>query len=138
MRGVIGSSALIGIAVATVLAASGCNDDSKSESAPATTPAAASSKERPPTPLPGDPVQCGPGALGLAVIAYTTKGNALCQTAVAVTDAYHNERARQPDGDIAVTVENVRWICGVRQGDPNPYQECASQNESADIVRLVS
>ncbi|WP_157535224.1 hypothetical protein [Nocardia inohanensis] len=52
--------------------------------------------------------------------------------------AYADQRAGQSSGDIAVVVENVRWVCGERQGEPNPYQECSSQNESADKVRLYS
>lgn len=137
MRGAIGSLAIVGMAAATTLALTGCSDDSKSESG-ATTGAAATSKKASTTPLPGEAVQCGPGPWGLAVVAYTTKGADFCPTAMSVVNDYAVQRDTRADGDIAVTVDNIRWVCGERSGDPNPFQECASQNESADVIRLFS
>ncbi|MFI6869207.1 hypothetical protein [Nocardia sp. NPDC050406] len=136
MRRAIESLVFIGLVGAVALTA-GCGDDSKPQAADTTTAAPTSAKPAPAV-LPGEPVDCGTGPNGLAVIAHTTKGVDFCSHAVAVVDAYAAQREKQPDGDIAVTVDNMRWVCGERQGDPNPYQECASQNESADIVRLAS
>lgn len=136
MRGVIGSLAMIGMAATATLVVAGCSDDSKSESG--ATSAAATSKKASTTPLPGEAVQCGPGPWGLAVVTYTTKGADFCPTAMSVVNDYAVQRDKQADGDIAVTVDNIRWVCGERSGDPNPFQECASQNESADVVRLFS
>lgn len=136
MRGVIGSLAMIGMAATTTLVLAGCGDDSKSESG--ATSAAATPKKASTTPLPGEAVQCGPGPWGLAVVTYTTKGADFCPTAMSVVNDYAVQRDKQTDGDIAVTVDNIRWVCGERSGDPNPFQECASQNESADVVRLFS
>ncbi|MGX1805198.1 hypothetical protein ACWIGI_05745 [Nocardia sp. NPDC055321] len=136
----IGSSALVVLGAVAVLATAGCSDDSTSESAPATSAEASAQDSRPAAPL--DPklpvVDCGPGPLGLAVVAYTQKGTEFCGTALAVTTSYTDARKTQESGDIPVTIENVRWICGERQGDPNPFQECSSQNESADRIRLQS
>ncbi|MFC9995893.1 hypothetical protein [Nocardia sp. NPDC127526] len=122
-------------ALAVTLAA--CSDDADSHeghstAAPSTTVRADD------TPTLGDPVHCGTGPFGLAVVAFTTKGPDFCPTALAVVNAYAEARNQQPEGDIPVTVDNIRWVCGERQGDPNPFQQCASQNESQDKVRLIS
>ncbi|QLY33367.1 hypothetical protein [Nocardia huaxiensis] len=126
---------------AGVLLLTACDDDSPSDAAKASTTTTASAPATSPAPFPGpghEIVHCGTGPWGLAVVVATAKGNEYCPTATAVAAAYAADRDKQPDGDIAVTVDNMRWVCGERQGDPNPYQECASQNESADRIRLVS
>ncbi|WP_306359067.1 hypothetical protein [Nocardia sp. CC227C] len=137
MRGVIGASALIGMVVATA-AVAGCGDDSGSESSVTSSTTTSATSTRPAAPLPGEPVQCGTGPWGLSVVLYTTKGADFCAMALDVVNEYAAQRDTRPDGDIAVTVDNIRWVCGERQGDPNPYQQCGSQNESADQIRLYS
>ncbi|MBL1074495.1 hypothetical protein JK358_08805 [Nocardia sp. 2] len=127
---------------ALLLPLAACGDDSENTSAPAKSGSStAATPATSPAPFPAaghEIVHCGPGPWGLAVVVATAKGSEFCSTATAVAAAYASDRAKQPDGDIAVTVDNIRWVCGERQGDPNPYQECGSQNESADKVRLVS
>ncbi|MBF6177463.1 hypothetical protein [Nocardia otitidiscaviarum] len=137
MRGAIGASALAGLAVALV-AVTGCGDDSTSESSVTSSTTTSATSTRPATPLPGEPVQCGTGPWGLSVVVYTTKGPDFCAMALDVVNEYAAQRDSQPEGDIAVTVDNIRWVCAERQGDPNPYQECGSQNESADQIHLYS
>ncbi|MRH89420.1 hypothetical protein GFY24_18535 [Nocardia sp. SYP-A9097] len=138
MRGIQGPLAVAAVAAA-VLTVTACGNGDRAAAAvtnasrPSTTPAAAS------TPLPGqESVQCGTGPGGLAVVTYTTKGADFCPTALLVATTYTQERAKKTGGDFAIQVADMRWVCGERQGDPNPYQECASQNESADKVRLLS
>lgn len=138
MRGAIRSLAVVAMTATAALALAGCTDDSKSESSATATTTTAAAPKASDAVLPGEPVQCGTGPWGLAVVAHTTKGAEFCPHAVAVVDAYAAQRRSQPDGDISVTVDNMPWVCGERQGDPNPFQECASQNESADNVRLYS
>ncbi|WP_067696990.1 hypothetical protein [Nocardia jejuensis] len=138
------------IALGTLTAAlafglSACNDTSSSSPAAATGTASTSTASLAPAtsasafPAAGHELaECGTGPWGLAIVASTAKGNEFCQTAAEVVNAYATERTKKADGDIAVTVADIRWVCGERQGDPNPYQECASQNESAEEIRLVS
>ncbi|WP_040804012.1 hypothetical protein [Nocardia concava] len=128
------------LALTAAFALTACNDSTKAADAPA---AATSAKPAPtsaaPFPAAGmEAVHCGTGPWGLAVVAATAKGNDFCPTALSVVTAYADERGKKSNGDIAVVVDTVRWVCGERQGTPNPYQECASQNESADKVRLLS
>ncbi|WP_405484134.1 hypothetical protein [Nocardia sp. NBC_00511] len=133
--------ALTTLAVLSAVTLTACTDSSGSSAAakPSTTPTPAVPAPANAFPAAGhEAVQCGTGPWGLAVVASTAKGNDFCPVAHAVVDAYAADRAQQSNGDIAVTVGTVRWVCGQRQGDPNPYQECASQNESADLVRLHS
>ncbi|NNH75890.1 hypothetical protein HLB23_39585 [Nocardia uniformis] len=141
MRGATRSLTLAGSAAAIALAVAGCGDstseDSKSDYG-ATSAAAETSRKAAATVLPGEAVQCGPGPWGLSVVVYTAKGPDFCSTATSVANDYAAQRDKQADGDIAVTVDNIRWVCGERSGDPNPFQECASQNESADVIRLFS
>ncbi|WP_433562204.1 hypothetical protein ACQP1O_32575 [Nocardia sp. CA-151230] len=124
------------LAMATAFALTACNDNgptvaSGTSAHPATSAAA--------FPAAGhEAVQCGPGPWGLAVVVSTAKGTGFCPTALSVVTAYADERAKQSTGDIAVTVDTVRWVCGERPSTPNPYQECSSQNESAEKVRLQS
>ncbi|WP_440972397.1 hypothetical protein KP696_04340 [Nocardia seriolae] len=127
------------LAVTTALTLAACNDNA----APGASPASGHPKPAAPTsgPFPAaghEAVHCGTGPWGLAVVASTAKGNDFCPTAISAVTAYADERGKQSDGDIAVTVDTVRWVCGERQGTPNPFQECSSQNESADRVRLLS
>lgn len=138
-----GTAARIAVGIFTIALAGGvtaCGDDSGTSAATSSAPSSAA----PATSAAAFPavghelVRCGTGPWGLAVVASTAKGNDFCPNASAVATAYADQRAGQSSGDIAVVVENVRWVCGERQGDPNPYQECASQNESADKVRLLS
>ncbi|WP_458689298.1 hypothetical protein [Nocardia tengchongensis] len=123
--------------ITTALTLTACNDTttSSSDSGNSARPVASAAA----FPAAGhEAVQCGTGPWGLAVVASTTKGSDFCPTARAVAGAYADERAKQATGDIAVTVRTVRWVCRELAGDPNPYQECASQNESAERVRLQS
>ncbi|WP_067567286.1 hypothetical protein [Nocardia acidivorans] len=138
MRGIQGPLTLA-VCAATVLAVAACGNNDTADAAatsasrPSATPAAASQA------LPGqEAVPCGTGPDGLAVVTLTAKGTDFCATAVQVATTYTRERAKKADGDLAIEVADMRWVCGVRQGDPNPFQECASQNESADKVRLLS
>ncbi|WP_330179023.1 hypothetical protein OHB26_21240 [Nocardia sp. NBC_01503] len=138
MRGIQGPLAMAVIAAAA-LAVTGCGNNDKAEAAatgasrPSATPAAASQA------LPGqEAVPCGTGPNGLAVVTLTAKGTDFCATAIQVATTYTQERTKKADGDLAIEVADMRWVCGERQGDPNPFQECASQNESADKVRLLS
>lgn len=125
--------------ITTALTLTACNDATSNSSSDATSSAAKPATSAAAFPAAGhDAVQCGTGPWGLAVVASTAKGNDFCPTALSVAGAYADQRAKQSSGDIAVTVATIRWVCGERAGNPNPYQECASQNESADRVRLQS
>ncbi|MGV9663894.1 hypothetical protein ACWDUL_08005 [Nocardia niigatensis] len=126
------------LTLATAFALTACNDG---------TPTVASGPSAPPSPVTSaaafpaaghEAIQCGSGPWGLAVVVSTAKGNGFCPTALSVASAYADERAKQSTGDIAVIVDTVRWVCGERASTPHPVQECSSQNESADKVRLQS
>ncbi|MGW4351813.1 hypothetical protein ACWELJ_06930 [Nocardia sp. NPDC004582] len=125
--------------ITTAFTLSACDDATSNGASDATSGVAKPATSAAAFPAAGhSAVQCGTGPWGLAVIASTAKGNDFCPTALSVAGAYADERAKQSTGDIAVTVAAVRWVCGERAGNPNPYQECASQNESAEKVRLQS
>ncbi|MTE16181.1 hypothetical protein [Nocardia aurantiaca] len=131
----IAGAALI---MATAFTLSACNDTA------ATGASASSAHPTPGTPTAAFPaagheaIHCGTGPWGLAVVVSTAKGNDFCPTAISVVTAYADERAEQSTGDIAVTIDTVRWVCGERRSAPGSYQECSSQNESADKIRLQS
>ncbi|MEV6068923.1 hypothetical protein AB0L82_20430 [Nocardia sp. NPDC052001] len=137
MRGILGPLAVAALA-ATTLTLTACGDGDSSAAItsaakPTTVPAMAAQ------PLPGqEVVQCGSGPNGLAVVTFTTKGADFCPTALSVATSYVQERTKKSEGDVAIEVADMRWVCGERQGDPNPFEECASQNESADKVRMLS
>ncbi|MEC3915990.1 hypothetical protein [Nocardia sp. CDC160] len=127
------------LVIATALVLGACNDNSSSSSSATSTHPKPNATSAAPFPAAGhDAIQCGTGPWGLAVVVSTAHGTDFCPTALSVVNAYADERAKQSNGDIAVVVDTIRWVCGERQGNPNPYQECASQNESADRVRLLS
>ncbi|AYF78224.1 hypothetical protein D7D52_35280 [Nocardia yunnanensis] len=126
------------LAMIGALTLTACNDHSATASGPTTKPKSSATSAAPFPAAGHQAVQCGTGPWGLAVVASTAHGDDFCPTALSVVTAYAADRANQSSGDIAVTVDTIRWVCGERQGDPNPYQECASQNESADKVRLLS
>lgn len=133
------TTAALALATLAALGPTGCDDSSGTASqatGAAANPAAPSAA---PFPAPGhQAVDCGSDSGGRAIVVSTTKGAGFCTTAAAVVKAYSALRDGQPTGDIAVTLDTVRWVCGERRGDPDPYQECASQNESADKIRLLS
>ncbi|MEV6769849.1 hypothetical protein AB0N05_14605 [Nocardia sp. NPDC051030] len=138
MRRILASLPLLAMAGALTLSLTACNDEAKSTVA-TSNPTSAKPASTAPFPAAGhEIVHCGAGPWGLAIVAGTAKGNDFCPTASEVVNAYAAERAKQSNGDIAVTVADIRWVCGERQGNPNPYQECASQNESAEQIRLYS
>ncbi|MEU6584100.1 hypothetical protein [Nocardia sp. NPDC046763] len=124
------------LAMATAFALTACNDNTPTvASGPSAHPATSAAA----FPAAGhEAVQCGAGPWGLTVVVSTAKGTGFCPTALSVVTAYADERAKQSTGDIAVIVGTVRWVCGEHPSAPNPYQECSSQNESADKVRLQS
>ncbi|MGW4247952.1 hypothetical protein [Nocardia sp. NPDC004722] len=128
------------VALTAALTLTACNDSTSTAAVGSSSPkAAAAPSAAGPFPAAGhQAVQCGTGPWGLAVVASTAHGDDFCPTALSVVTAYADERGKKSTGDIAVTVDTIRWVCGERQGNPNPYQECASQNESADKVRLYS
>ncbi|MFE3195090.1 hypothetical protein ACFXHA_39215 [Nocardia sp. NPDC059240] len=127
------------LAITAALALTACNDSTSTAAVGSTTPKPAAPTSAAAFPAAGhQAVQCGTGPWGLAVVASTAHGDDFCPTALSVVTAYADERGKQSSGDIAVTIDTIRWVCGQRQGDPNPYQECSSQNESADKVRLLS
>ncbi|MFI1919933.1 hypothetical protein [Nocardia sp. NPDC020380] len=140
MQRITGTLGIAVLAAVTAFGIAGCNDKSTTGATGGTsTSSQPSSAAAGAFPASGhELVQCGTGPWGLAVVASTVKGNDYCPTAMAVVNAYAEQRAKQPDGDVAVVVADIRWVCGERQGDPNPVQQCASQNESAEKVRLVS
>ncbi|MVU83396.1 hypothetical protein GPX89_39935 [Nocardia sp. ET3-3] len=127
------------LAIAAAFALTACNDTSSTAASGTSTHPAAAPTSAAAFPAAGhQAVQCGTGPWGLAVVASTAHGDDFCPTAISVVNAYAGQRAKQSTGDIAVEVDTIRWVCGERQGSPNPYQECSSQNESADKVRLLS
>ncbi|GAB2510969.1 hypothetical protein [Nocardia heshunensis] len=127
------------VALTAALTLTACNDSTSTAAVGSSTPKPAAPAAAGPFPAAGhQAVHCGTGPWGLAVVASTAHGDDFCPTALSVVTAYADERSKKSTGDIAVTVDTIRWVCGERQGDPNPFQECASQNESADKVRLLS
>ncbi|WP_405135437.1 hypothetical protein [Nocardia sp. NBC_01388] len=137
MRRTVATFALVGAVALSLAACNGAPATKEAIQGPSPSSAAPSDNAYPTVTSDGA-VDCGPGVNGLSVVALTTKGTDFCATALAVTNAYGDARKAQPKGDIPVTVNNIRWVCGERQGSPNSYQECASQNESAEKVRLYS
>ncbi|WP_067541453.1 hypothetical protein [Nocardia crassostreae] len=128
---------LIAAGTLTLAALTACSDTDTDPHTGHTTPAPTTVRADD-TPTLGDPVHCGTGPWDLAVVAFTTKGPDFCPTALSVVNAYADARKQQPEGDIPVVIDNIRWVCGERQGDSNPFQQCASQNESQDKIRLLS
>ncbi|MCU1643718.1 MAG: hypothetical protein JWN03_3993 [Nocardia sp.] len=116
-----------------------CDDtaDKAQSTVAATSSASSGAPQASATTLPE--VRCGVGDYGLTVVAYTAKGADFCPTAKAVANAYSQALVHdQHTGDTALTVDNLRWVCGERQGeDSKTYPECSSQNESAEKIRLV-
>ncbi|MFI1918878.1 hypothetical protein [Nocardia sp. NPDC020380] len=86
------------------------------------------------------PVYCGAGFNGLAIVAITTQGSAACSTATSVTNEYAAHSADWGPGfSVAVTADDGSvWTCQEQLGDPNPYQECVNQQNPAEKVRLSS
>jgi hypothetical protein len=81
-------------------------------------------------------VNCGSGPNGLAIVAITTRGSAACDTANAVINQFM--QASQPvNGAVAVQVGDTQWVCQRHPG-PGPYQECVSQQNPLEKVRLQS
>ncbi|MEU7280899.1 hypothetical protein AB0A69_19235 [Streptomyces sp. NPDC045431] len=88
-------------------------------------------------------VNCGTGWNGLSVVAVTTKGSSACGTAHRVANAYGDAvQAKHHGGTgrkvVVVHVDDARWKCRERQGDPNPYTECVNLKDRAEKVQLVS
>ncbi|MBU4629258.1 hypothetical protein HRJ41_17415 [Pseudomonas sp. BF61] len=82
-------------------------------------------------------IYCGSASNGLGVNAVTTqpKQNA-CPEAIEVANAYIQlNYKREP---VVITIKGKRWICRERQGDTNPYGECAMQRNPDEKVILTS
>ncbi|WP_040688310.1 hypothetical protein [Nocardia vinacea] len=117
---------------------------------PTTTYAAATPTTEPPTTLTTPPpitppvaepttIFCGAGPFDLAVSAVTTKGDAACPTAIAVTNSYAVQSDLWDVGFvIPVTVGTTTWDCQEHIGTPNPYQECVSRDNPTEKARLSS
>ncbi|MFI6046622.1 hypothetical protein ACIA8C_33730 [Nocardia sp. NPDC051321] len=54
-----------------------------------------------------------------------------------MTNKYY-DRQPAPEGVQTVTVSGVAWTCQQRQGQVNPYQECVSNADPAEKIRLSS
>ncbi|WP_062990388.1 hypothetical protein [Nocardia anaemiae] len=92
----------------------------------------------PPVPEPAT-ISCGAGPFGLAVFAVTTKGDAACPTALAVTNAYAVQSDLWDVGYVVpITIGTSTWDCQEHIGTPNPYQECVSRDNPAEKARLAS
>ncbi|MET8611894.1 hypothetical protein [Streptomyces misionensis] len=55
-----------------------------------------------------------------------------CGAALEVAAAYTKGRTAE------VRAAGSRWVCGERQGDPDPYQVCADVRSGGRVVTLVS
>ncbi|MEV6335609.1 hypothetical protein AB0M12_12950 [Nocardia vinacea] len=92
---------------------------------PTTEPPTALTTPAPTTPPVAEPttVSCGAGPFDLAVSAVTTKGDAACPTAIAVTNAYAVQSDLWDVGFvIPITVGTTTWDCREHIGTPNLYQ----------------
>lgn len=161
MRSISALSTVVAAAV-LVLGLAACDKEDNSAEATSTTAhattthattthAAATPTTEPPTtiittPPPTAPpaaepttISCGAGPFGLAVSAVTTKGDAACPTALAVTNAYTVQSDLWDVGFvIPVTVGTTTWDCQEHIGTPNPYQECVSRDNPTEKARLGS
>lgn len=160
MRSISALSTVVAAAV-LVLGLASCDKEDNSAKAtsttarattthPTTTYAAATPTTEPPTTLTTPPpttppvaepttISCGAGPFDLAVSAVTTKGDAACPTAIAVTNAYAVQSDLWDVGFvIPVTVGTATWDCQEHIGTPNPYQECVSRDNPTEKARLGS
>ncbi|MET9801404.1 hypothetical protein [Streptomyces sp. NPDC006368] len=87
---------------------------------------------------PVESVLCGSGWNGLSVVALTTKGSTACGTAHRVADAYGKAVEVKYRKVVTLHVDDARWKCRERQGDPNPYTECVNLKDRGEKVQLVS
>ena len=69
----------------------------------------------------------------------TTKGDAACPTAIAVTNAYAVQSDLWDVGFvIPITVGTTTWDCQEHIGTPDLYQECVNRDNPTEKARLGS
>ncbi|GGU73439.1 hypothetical protein GCM10010260_01450 [Streptomyces filipinensis] len=74
-------------------------------------------------------------ATGLGVSA---RGNVSCATALQVAAAYTEVWRGTAGAPVQVRAAGAVWKCRERQGDPDPYQQCADTRDDTRLVTLTS
>ncbi|MHC8345000.1 hypothetical protein [Pseudomonas sp. RT6P73] len=82
-------------------------------------------------------IYCGSASNGLGVNAVTTQPKlSACPAAIEVANAYIQLNYKLEP--VLITIKGERWTCRQRQGDTNPYGECAIQRNPDEKVILTS